>query len=100
MSVIMRILMMSERLLELNSLESCEMPRKAVRAGSEVAARFQPRIKWISESVAVAFGDRVEPEDLRQEAVILVLSHAGIAADGITTSFPPRSISSAAMRPG
>jgi hypothetical protein len=56
------------------------MPKKAARAGSEVVARFQLRIKWVSESVAVAFGDQVEPEDLRQEAVILVLSYAGIAA--------------------
>lgn len=55
------------------------MPDKVAGAGSEVIARFQPRIKWISESVAVAFGGRVEPEDLRQEAVILVLSYAGIA---------------------
>jgi hypothetical protein len=41
--------------------------------------RFQPRIKWISESVAIAFGNQVDPEDLRQEAVILVLSYAGVA---------------------
>src|ERR1700722_780926 len=47
--------------------------------GSEVVARFQPRIRWISESVAVAFGNQVDAEDLRQEAVILVLSYAGIA---------------------
>lgn len=47
--------------------------------GSEVVARFQPRIRWISESVAVAFGHQVDPEDLRQEAVILVLSYAGVA---------------------
>lgn len=47
--------------------------------GSEVVSRFQPRIGWISQSVAVAFGDRVDAEDLRQEAVILVLSYAGIA---------------------
>jgi DNA-directed RNA polymerase specialized sigma24 family protein len=47
---------------------------------SEVVARFQPRIRWISESVAVAFGHRVDAEDLRQEAVILVLSYAGVAA--------------------
>jgi DNA-directed RNA polymerase specialized sigma24 family protein len=55
------------------------MSSKIADAGSEVVARFQPRIKWISESVAVAFGDRVEVEDLCQEAVILVLSYAGIA---------------------
>lgn len=47
--------------------------------GSEVVARFQPRIRWISESVAVAFGNQVDAEDLSQEAVILVLSYAGIA---------------------
>lgn len=47
--------------------------------GSEVVARFQLRIGWISESVAVAFGNQVDAEDLRQEAVILVLSYAGIA---------------------
>jgi DNA-directed RNA polymerase specialized sigma24 family protein len=47
--------------------------------GSEVVARFQPRIRWISESVAVAFGNQVDAEDLRQEAVILVLSYAGVA---------------------
>src|ERR1700722_8037087 len=47
--------------------------------GSEVVACFQPRIRWISESVAVAFGNQVDAEDLRQEAVILVLSYAGIA---------------------
>jgi len=47
--------------------------------GSEVVARFQRRIRWISESVAVAFGNQVDAEDLRQEAVILVLSYAGIA---------------------
>src|SRR5579863_8984807 len=47
--------------------------------GSEVVARFQRRIRWISESVAVAFGNQVDAEDLRQEAVILVLSYAGVA---------------------
>lgn len=56
------------------------MPSTVASTGSEVVARFQPRIKWISESVALAFGYQVEPEDLRQEAVILVLSYAGIAA--------------------
>jgi hypothetical protein len=55
------------------------MSNKVAGAGSEVVARFQPRIKWISECVAVAFGDLVEREDVRQEAVILVLSYAGIA---------------------
>jgi hypothetical protein len=48
--------------------------------GREVVTRFQARIKWISESVAVAFGGQVDAEDLRQEAVILVLSYAGMAA--------------------
>jgi DNA-directed RNA polymerase specialized sigma24 family protein len=47
--------------------------------GSEVVARFQRRIRWISESVAVAFGNQVDAEDLSQEAVILVLSYAGVA---------------------
>lgn len=47
--------------------------------GSEVVARFQSRIRWISESVAVAFGNQVDAEDLAQEAVILVLSYAGVA---------------------
>jgi hypothetical protein len=55
------------------------MPDMITSRGSEVVARFQPRIRWISESVAVAFGNQVDAEDLRQEAVILVLSYAGIA---------------------
>src|ERR1700722_6774250 len=47
--------------------------------GSEVVERFKRHIRWISESVAVAFGNQVDAEDLGQEAVILVLSYAGIA---------------------
>jgi hypothetical protein len=56
------------------------MSRKiAVGRGNEVVARFQPRIALISQSVAITFGNRIDPEDLRQEAMILVLSYAGIA---------------------
>jgi len=55
------------------------MSGMVIGRGSEVVARFQPRIRWISESVAVAFGNQVDTEDLRQEAVILVLSYAGVA---------------------
>jgi hypothetical protein len=48
--------------------------------GSEVVARFWPRITWVSRSVAITFGNNVDTDDVRQEAVILVLSYAGITA--------------------
>lgn len=61
-------------------LKELLMSRKVtVGRGSEIVERFQPRITLISQSVAVTFGNRVDQEDLRQEAVILVLSYAGIA---------------------
>ncbi len=48
--------------------------------GSEVVARFWPRITGVSRSVAVTFGNAVDADDVRQEAVILVLSYAGVTA--------------------
>ena len=54
------------------------MSNIVIGQGSEVVARFWPRISWISASVAITFGNNVDTEDLRQEAVILVLSYAGI----------------------
>jgi hypothetical protein len=55
-----------------------KMSNIAIGRGSEIVARFWPRIKWVSRSVALTFGNKIDAEDIRQEAAILVLSYAGV----------------------